>query len=117
MAQNGGVRPGAGRPKGAKVKRTQELIAKAVEGGITPMEVLLNDMRQYHGMVQEELTKLPEIKDEKERADKSASLMKLQALARECAIAAAPYMHPKLSSVDAKVTVKDHEAALRDLKK
>ena len=41
----GGARPGAGRPAGSLTKRNSEVIAKALEGGITPLEYLLDVMR------------------------------------------------------------------------
>lgn len=41
----GGARPGAGRPAGSLTRRNSEVIAKALEGGITPLEYLLGLMR------------------------------------------------------------------------
>lgn len=38
---SGGKRTGAGRPKGATNVRTRELAAKAAEGGIMPIDVML----------------------------------------------------------------------------
>lgn len=71
--KRGGARPGAGRKKGSPNKRTAE-IAKAVEeSGVTPLEYMLNVMRD---VVQE------------------------PALRFEAAKAAAPYVHSKLSSVE-----------------
>ena len=39
---------GAGRPKGAKNKKTQELIARAEAGGVMPLDVLLYAMRLHY---------------------------------------------------------------------
>lgn len=89
MGTFGGKQPGSGRPKGASSKKTQELITKATEGGLTPLEYMMRVMRDES--------------QESSRRDSMAS-------------AAAPYIHPKLSSVNATVSIKDHEKALADLK-
>lgn len=77
MAQRGGKRPGAGRKKGTPNKATQAQRKAVQEAGITPLDYLLSVMRD-------------------ETAD--------QALRIDCAHKAAPYVHPKLSSVDHKST-------------
>ena len=41
----GGKRPGAGRKRGSLSKKTTEVAVRAIEGGITPLEVLLKSMR------------------------------------------------------------------------
>jgi hypothetical protein len=71
----GGARPGAGRRKGALTKRTREIAEQAVASGMTPLEVMLSAMR-FHV----------------ERGD----LDKAAAVAKD----AAPYIHPKLASVE-----------------
>lgn len=45
MAKAGGVRPGAGRPKGSLSQRHVELLAGAVSEGVTPVEYMLSIMR------------------------------------------------------------------------
>ena len=42
----GGVRPGAGRPAGSKNQRSADVARQAAEAGITPIEVMLNAMRE-----------------------------------------------------------------------
>lgn len=76
MATHGGRRPGAGRKPGSTTKRTRE-IAEAIAKGEaeTPLEFLLNVMRNAE-------------EDMARRID--------------AAKAAAQYVHPKLSSVEAK---------------
>jgi len=69
----GGARPGAGRPKGARNKRHEEVVQKAVAGGITPLEYLLSVMQNEEA-------------EEAKRID--------------AAKAAAPYVHARLSNVD-----------------
>lgn len=88
MAKFGGPQPGSGRPKGIRVRKTQEIIEKATAGGITPLEYMMNILR-----------------------DDSAD----PATRNSMAIAAAPYIHPKLSSVEAKIDMKGHEKALQEL--
>lgn len=71
----GGKREGAGRKPGALNKKTAAQIEAVKAGGITPLEYLLSVMRD-------------ETVDQHERVD--------------AAHKAAPYVHPKLSSVDHK---------------
>ena len=68
---SGGRRYGAGRPKGAKTKKTQAVAMKAAAEGITPLEYMLETLRSA------------ESTDEEKRwaAEKSA-----------------PYVHPRLSA-------------------
>ena len=88
--KRGGPRPGSGRKKGTKNPATlakeallSEVIAKAVEGETTPLEVMLTIMR-----------------------DPATE----PSMRFEAAKAAAPYVHPRLSQVDSRVT-KVHDVA------
>lgn len=69
----GGARNGAGRKLGAANKMNQEARAKAAEGGITPLDYMLEVLRD-------------------ETAEASARM--------DAAKAAAPYVHAKLASVE-----------------
>lgn len=69
----GGKREGAGRKAGIPNKRTAAVQKAVEESGLTPLQYLLSVMR-------DELNELKERKD--------------------AAIAAAPYVHPKLSSIE-----------------
>lgn len=71
-SNHGGARKGAGRKKGSCTTKTRELAEKAIEAGISPLEYLLEVMRDVS-------------QDQKDRIDAAKS--------------AAPYIHPKLSSV------------------
>lgn len=71
--QKGGARPGAGRKKGEPNKRTAEAQAKTEETGVTPLEYMLEVMRNP---LEEPRVRLG------------------------AAQAAAPYVHAKLSSVE-----------------
>lgn len=84
----GGARPGAGRPKGAANKRTREIADAAFEGGLTPLEYMLGVLRD-------------EARSDQERF--------------EAAKNAAPYMHPRLTSIEADVSTESYEDRLRRL--
>lgn len=73
---HGGKRAGAGRKKGSLSRKTREIAERASEGGITPLEVMLETMREAW-----------------DNGDKPAAL----AAAKD----AAPYIHPRLAPVDA----------------
>jgi len=85
MADNrGGARTGAGRKRGTANRLTREIAERAMQEGITPLEVMLNAMREsYEAHDYEEATKY--------------------------AVMAAPYIHPRLSSITAQ---HDHRAEL-----
>jgi hypothetical protein len=72
----GGFRPGAGRPKGARNKKTVELQRCVEATGKTPLDVMLDAMREAY---------------RKGGATAAAPFAK----------EAAPYVHAKLSSVTA----------------
>ena len=84
----GGARRGSGRKPGAATTRTREIADKAAGDGITPLEVMLKAMR--HHMAE---------------FDKSKSLEALSNAAL-AAKDAAPYIHPRLSSVEMDADVK-----------
>jgi hypothetical protein len=73
---HGGKRPGAGRRPGSTTQKTREIADRATEEGITPLEFMLQVMRD-------------------ESAERSERL--------DMAKAAAPYVHPRLSAVEAKI--------------
>ncbi len=77
--QRGGKRPGAGRKPGSQTKRTQEIVARATASGITPLEYLIETLRDTQN-------------DAKIRF--------------AAAVAAAPYVHPRLSNATVTTTVK-----------
>jgi len=70
----GGKRDGAGRPRGARTQRTREIAERAAKEGLTPLEVMLRAMREHA---------------EKNEWDAAAGIAK----------DAAPYMHPRLASM------------------
>ena len=72
-SKRGGARKNAGRKPGAATTKTREIANKASEAGITPLEYILSVMRDETTAPRERLS---------------------------AAVAAAPYMHAKLSSVE-----------------
>ena len=72
-SKRGGARKNAGRKPGAATTKTREIANKASEAGITPLEYILSVMWD-------------ETTEPRERLS--------------AAVAAAPYMHAKLSSVE-----------------
>lgn len=89
MAGRGGARPGAGRKPGSANKKSQEIAAKLMAEGLTPLEYMLRVMR-----------------DEKEDA----------ARRMDAAKSAAPYMHPKLAPLEqGKGKEDDLASVIRDL--
>jgi hypothetical protein len=75
----GGARPGSGRPPGQANTKSKEIAAQAMAEGITPLEVMLKAMRM---------------------AWENSNIVD----AVEMAAKAAPYVHPRLQAVDAKVS-------------
>jgi len=69
---HGGARPGAGKPKGSVAKADAKAREKAAQSGVTPLEYLLQIMRD-------------ELQPQEDRMD--------------AAKAAAPYVHAKLANV------------------
>lgn len=69
----GGKRTGAGRPNGAKTKRTSEVAKAAAKEGITPLEFMLEMLRKPDATIEEK---------------------------RWAAEKAAPYIHARLNSVN-----------------
>lgn len=94
----GGRRSGSGRKAGSATKKTREIADRAAEQGITPLEFMLNVMRS-------------EVPDGLE----GNALIQAMAMRFEAAKAAAPYIHPRLASVEMNATVTNHEAALGEL--
>jgi hypothetical protein len=87
MAQHGGPRPNSGRKKGSLNRKSQEIIAKAVSDGITPLEYMLSVLR-----------------------DPEANKMEKM----EAAKSAAPFVHARLNAVDMTAKIEKDVSALSD---
>ena len=77
---HGGKRSGAGRPRGARNIRSEETAREIEESGLTPLQYLMDIVRD----------------EEAPRKDRI-----------ECARAAAPFVHARLSSVDMDLRTSD----------
>jgi hypothetical protein len=97
----GGARPGAGRKAGVLTKRTREVAEAIGAKGDTPLDTL-NELRLW---AVSEFRKAVE-GDDPTRAAEAAEF------AADVANKQAPYIHPRLSSVEAKVDAKV-QAAIR----
>lgn len=78
-SRHGGKRPGAGRKPGSVTRKTRETAERAIEQGITPLEVMLTAMRS---------------------AFDAGELKEAASFAKD----AAPYMHARLANVQAEVS-------------
>ena len=116
----GGARPGAGRKTGALTKRTREVAERAVAAGKTPLEIMFENMyhfqqvaidaeatlegltaEEFAGQVASGATPEDQFKFLLATVKKTAGLRQM---AQDAARDAAPYVHPRLSAVDAKLT-------------
>lgn len=87
MPSVGGKRTGAGRKRGSKTAKTRNVAIELHANGITPLEYMLSVMRN-------------EANPQTERMD--------------AAKGAAPYMHPRLNTIEANVNViQRHEQAIQ----
>ena len=80
---------GAGRGKGTPNKRTQAVLAKAEEYGISPLDVMLSTMRDAW--------------DTAAKVSDPLEKLNAKAIAVQAAKEAAPYVHARLASVESKV--------------
>lgn len=79
----GGIRPNAGRKKGAATAKTRRIAEKAAEEGLTPLEYMLGVM-----------------KSEPPKDADAVTVVRHTEMRFEAAKAAAPYMHPRLAAVE-----------------
>src|SRR5215207_11485599 len=94
MAGRGGARPGSGRKPGIANKKTRDIAERAASEGITPLEVMIEAMRDHYN---------------NRRLDQAAAVAK----------DAAPYMHPRLATVNVGnkpgETFKTEDTSARDI--
>lgn len=83
QSKRGGARKGAGRKTGSATQKTRAIADKAAAEGITPLEFMLEVMRNEP----------PEGLEPREQ-------MSAIAMRFEAAKAAAPYMHPRLAAIE-----------------
>jgi len=103
--KRGGRRPGAGRPKGAvSKKKSIDFAMNLIKEGETPLEHMIKVMRAEFP---------PELKESIKNGELSPEIIKALTgwhnVRFEAAKNAAPYVHPKLTSVEHKGLPKDEE--------
>lgn len=92
-----------GKRKGSKNKITlereaghAEIVAQAKAAGLTPLEVMLDNMRFAHGEAQR---LAEEVEAEGATIENLKGLLDMRKIAGDCARDAAPYIHPRLQAV------------------
>ena len=102
---NGGKRKGSGRKKGATTKKTREIADKLAESDeISPLEYLLAVLRETPDKLKAKFDA-----GEIDSAEYIVELQVMQKRKDNAAEKACPYIHPRLSSIEAKVTDNAHE--------
>ena len=115
----GGRRPGAGRKPGAITRKTiaRRLIAEqAAARGVTPLDVMLDNMRDAYAQALQAEQALPScVPDIHAMAPKDAfdavlaavrRVIDFRRIAEQCASDAAPFIHPRLSAIEQKTEFK-----------
>lgn len=98
---SGGARIGSGRKMGAATKRTRKIADELAKSNrITPLEFMLNTLNETPEALKAKL-KSGEIGSEQFMV-LFADLVKRR---EKAAVDAAPYIHPRLSSIEAKVSI------------
>lgn len=111
----GGKREGAGRKLSAVTRKTREIADRAAAAGVSPLEIMLDNMRHFQQVAMDAEAILAGLTAEEFAGAKGANLkpeeqFKLllaevkkaagfRQMAQECARDASPYMHPRLSTV------------------
>lgn len=112
----GGKRLGAGRKVNALTTRTRETAEKAIEQGVTPLDVMLHNMRFAHqgvdavlkAILAGDLEGMVAAEGEDVRLGALRQALALSAFSQACARDAAPFIHPRLAAVDG-TDAKDRE--------
>lgn len=102
-ARNGGYRANGGRKLGAATKKTREIANKvASDDGLTPLEVMVDNMRVAHtrAMDLEALAQLPADADKGSPDWRLAQAVEARKIAQDAAKDAAPYIHPRLATIE-----------------
>jgi hypothetical protein len=81
-----------------KNRKAAEIAAEAAAAGITPVELMLNAMREYNDEAEEAFACAKEAETEKIREDLRSYGRSMIQMACEVAKDVAPYIHPRLNS-------------------
>jgi hypothetical protein len=104
----GGARPGAGRKVGSvgdRVKMIRAVAEGALKPGKTPLDVMLKNMRYYDEKAEAAMRWIEQkLGNPKSQPKEVLALLKelseYRMQAQKCACEAAPYVHPKLASIE-----------------
>lgn len=117
---HGGSRVNAGRKTRGLGEKTRIYAAKAAEEGVKPIDVMLGNMRYFWERAdgfEKKLEEVAKIMTPEQIAKGGEEVMNLLTLikdigsfrskAQECAVDAAPYVHPRLTAVAVKIDAGD----------
>lgn len=102
-ARNGGYRANGGRKLGAATKKTREIANKvASDDGLTPLEVMVDNMRVAHTRAVRIEADALEVPPERkgEAYAMLADATEARKIAQDAAKDAAPYIHPRLATIE-----------------
>lgn len=101
-----GAKPGAGRPPGSLSARTKFIRAvsdNAIRAGVTPLEVMLDNMRWYYQKAGDLLQEILDARKKKQLSEDHiialAKVYQYREHSQKCAADAAPFVHARLSAV------------------
>jgi hypothetical protein len=95
----GGPREGSGRKQGSPNKATAARQAEVAASGVTPLEVMLANMRLYHRQAEELLELLNAAESPEAKIQILGEASRCRQMAQKCATDAANYVHPKFASI------------------
>jgi hypothetical protein len=97
----GGHRENAGRKRGTPNKATAARQAEVAASGITPLEMMLDNMRSAYQRALELEKQLNDLPPEElgARLQLMGEIARQRQIAQKCAADAANYVHPKLASI------------------
>lgn len=98
----GGKRPGAGRKTGSATEKTRLIANQAAKDGITPLEVMIENMRWHRDRALEAEALNTTVLDAAAQTLLRDSIVAFRRSAQACASDAASYMHPSLKSIEHK---------------
>jgi hypothetical protein len=95
----GGPREGSGRKQGSPNKATAARQAEVAASGVTPLEVMLANMRFHHQQAEELIGFLSAAESPEAKNQLLGEIVRHRQIAQRCAADAANYVHPKLASI------------------
>lgn len=96
----GGKREGAGRKLGATTTKTRAIADRALRDGISPLEVMLDNMRKAAVEARRAEKDAARSGKPEEVVQLTKSATDYRMTAQACAKDAAPYVHPRLANVE-----------------